>query len=294
MDHTPPAHDSILPLITQLKNIFQDKDLCKRLVTCQAAAQKLLDSFQLLLDRPELEPQFRRDLIIATQRVSANSGLHPTCYTLEGVDEIGQYPEAGGSFADVYKGTFHDQQVGIKAIRLFQRDQTQHALKKFWKEAMLWGQLAHPNVLTVYGLFIFQNRLSMVSPWMPNGDIVNYLKDNPRAPRALLAVDVGNGLSYLHENGVIHGDLKGPNILVDNAGRARLADFGISTVTDADIVAWTSLSSSGSTGGTVRWQAPELIDAKDDVVSKNSKESDVWELILSVLKLPTRLGRIGG
>ncbi|KAG6908520.1 hypothetical protein DXG01_004372 [Tephrocybe rancida] len=144
MDRTPPTHDNILPLITQLKNIFQDKELCKRLVTCQAAAQKLLDSFQLLLDRSELEPQFRRDLIIATQRVSANSGLHPTCYTLEGVDEIGQYPEAGGSFADVYKGTFHDQQVGIKAIRLFQRDQTQHALK-FLERSDVMGTTVTPE-----------------------------------------------------------------------------------------------------------------------------------------------------
>ncbi|KAG5328155.1 hypothetical protein C0989_010883, partial [Termitomyces sp. Mn162] len=67
-----------------------------------------------------------------------------------------------------------------------------------------------------------------------------------------------------------------PNILIDNSGRARLADFGLSGMSDPQILAWTSTSSAGSRGGSVRWQAPELFDVKNDVYVKNTPESDVY------------------
>ncbi|KAG6826624.1 hypothetical protein H0H92_015116 [Tricholoma furcatifolium] len=109
----------------------------------------------------------------------------------------------------------------------------------------------------------------------------------------LSAVDVAKGLLYLHENGIIHGDLKGvswefenvpiftdrtpqSNILIDSTGRARLADFGISAVSDSDIIAWSSQSSGASKGGSARWQAPELFDIEDGEEVKNSVASDVY------------------
>ncbi|KAG6822190.1 hypothetical protein H0H92_014372, partial [Tricholoma furcatifolium] len=66
------------------------------------------------------------------------------------------------------------------------------------------------------------------------------------------------------------------NVLIDGAGRARLADFGISGIADSKIPAWTSQSSGASKGGTVAWQAPELFDPDNDENAKNTKESDVY------------------
>ncbi|KAG6855866.1 hypothetical protein H0H87_009901 [Tephrocybe sp. NHM501043] len=152
----------------------------------------------------------------------------------------------------------------------------------FSNEAMLWGQLVHPNILTVFGLFRFQGRVALVMPWVENGDITKYLKTNPDAPRLLLADDVAKGLAYLHKNGVIHGDLKGSNILIDDAGHARLCDFGISSISDQDIISWTTQSQGASRGGSIRWQAPELFnvangdDEEEPEVAKNSTESDAY------------------
>ena len=67
------------------------------------------------------------------------------------------------------------------------------------------------------------------------------------------------------------------NVLVDPSGRACVADFGISAISDPQIVYWTSQSSANSKGGSVRWQAPELHNPEDDTkAAHNTKESDVY------------------
>ena len=68
------------------------------------------------------------------------------------------------------------------------------------------------------------------------------------------------------------------NILVDSSGRACIADFGLSSVTDSQIMHWTSHSAAASKGGSLRWQAPELNDPEHDEVVHNSKESDIYAL----------------
>ncbi|KAG6905534.1 hypothetical protein DXG01_002185, partial [Tephrocybe rancida] len=277
---------NIPSLVAHLTRILQDRELYRKLVGCQLSdAQRLLDSFQQLLDSSDLDQRFRKSLSVATQRISAKSGFYPACYELKDVAQQGEYPVNAGGFADIYKGMFQGQVVCLKTFRLYQTDQIEHMLKiddlskATSKEAILWRQLLHPNVLTLFGLYRFQNRISLVTLWMENGDINVYLKKNP-------AVDVGNGLTYLHENGIIHGDLKGPNILVDDVGRACLADFGISSISDSQIVVWTTQSSGTVKGGSTRWQAPELFaigdsDMADEEVEaavKNTMASDVYAL----------------
>ncbi|KAG6807971.1 hypothetical protein H0H92_005864, partial [Tricholoma furcatifolium] len=88
-------------------------------------------------------------------------------------------------------------------------------------------------------------------------------------------LDTASGVEYLHKNNVIHGDLKGMNVLIDTSGRAASGDFGLSSVTDPQILQWTSQSTMASTGGTTRWQAPELLGTHIGPVH-NTKASDVF------------------
>ncbi|KAG6906673.1 hypothetical protein DXG01_012676 [Tephrocybe rancida] len=257
------------PPIHELESIFRDEELFGRLMECEAAdAQRLLDSFQQLLDRADLDLPFRKDLIIAMQRLSSKSGLAPTCFMLEGVT-VGQYPVFAGGVAITYKAKFRNQSVAM-------RDYIEHASKQFLKEATLWGQLSHPNVLTMYGIYIRgepkARMCGIVSPWMENGDISDYLKENPAAPRVRLAMYVASGLMYLHKNDIVHGHLKCVNVLVDGAGRARLRDFSLSCISDVNIIAWGEDDFSVSKGGTFRWQAPEFLQEN----ATNSKNSDVY------------------
>ena len=105
---------------------------------------------------------------------------------------------------------------------------------------------------------------------------------------------VTKGLIYVHSQGMIHGDLKGvrlgysklrlhlisvkANILIDNIGNARLADFGLLTIISdpTNILSSTSYAQ----GGTARWMAPELIDPEKFGLEDNhpTKSSDCYAL----------------
>ncbi|KAJ7113512.1 kinase-like domain-containing protein, partial [Mycena epipterygia] len=100
--------------------------------------------------------------------------------------------------------------------------------------------------------------LCLVSPWMENGNILKFLsKESHKIDHLSLILDVALGLEYLHENHVVHGDLKALNILVTPSRRACIADFGLSSITDAMTVRFTH-STVSARGGTARYQSPEL------------------------------------
>ncbi|KAF8170301.1 kinase-like domain-containing protein, partial [Mycena galopus ATCC 62051] len=127
------------------------------------------------------------------------------------------------------------------------------------REALIWRQLSHPNLLPFFGLYMLDNRLSLVSPWMDNGDLKHFLNNGlSDVDRVSLITDVVMGLDYLHSKHVVHGDLKTPNILVTPSGRACIADFGLSTIVDELSLKMTFSTHSGR-AGTVRYQAPELL-----------------------------------
>ncbi|KAF7373187.1 Kinase-like protein [Mycena sanguinolenta] len=73
--------------------------------------------------------------------------------------------------------------------------------------------------------------------------------------RIHLLYEIAQGLEYLHSYAIVHGDLKGANILVKENGSACLADFGLSIYSDAS-----AKTSSTSRGGSLYWMAPELLD----------------------------------
>ncbi|KAG6876444.1 hypothetical protein C0993_003126, partial [Termitomyces sp. T159_Od127] len=104
--------------------------------------------------------------------------------------------------------------------------------------------------------------------------------------------DVALGLEYLHENGVVHGNLKGTiysrtltpellpgqqkNVLVGEDGHAVLADFGITSILNPDVLVGISIPSSVSQEGTARWRAPETFSIEDDEESPDTTSSDVY------------------
>ncbi|KAG6819271.1 hypothetical protein H0H93_013553 [Arthromyces matolae] len=269
-----------------LAAVFRNVPYYKQLLSCdEEDAQKILDTFQQrrtleimkLLDTENFSD--RAQLIAVMRRLSERTKQYPTSFALIGPSPTADdEPVTYGSFADIYKIVFHGEDTCYKVIRVYQRSQVDHLAKVYAREAILWGQLSHPNILPFYGLVrIRSRRLAFVSRWASNGTLDDYLVGHPDAHRLLLCMDTAAGVNYLHDNDIVHGDLKGVNVLIDSAGRACLGDFGLSSVYDPKILRWTSQSSMASRGGTTRWKAPELVGSEDAIEKAyNSKATDVY------------------
>ncbi|KAJ3507608.1 hypothetical protein NLJ89_g6206 [Agrocybe chaxingu] len=115
-----------------------------------------------------------------------------------------------------------------------------------------------------------------VSPWMNNGTIMNYVKRSPQVDRLKLLCDAATGLEFLHQRGIVHGDLRGANVLITKNGVACLSDFGLSKFLEdcgKGIHPNPSMNS--------RWLAPELIGE----IGQVSTYSDVWSFAMVCLEV---------
>ncbi|KAI5119294.1 hypothetical protein M0805_008209 [Coniferiporia weirii] len=160
------------------------------------------------------------------------------------------------------------------------------AAKVVAKEIYIWSKLKHPNVLQLLGFIIDENGLpAFVSGYMDKGTVLDYVKKHPELDVMRLTLGIAKGLEYLHEQDVIHSDIKSDNVLVTSSGDAVICDFGISRALNA-----TQAALGGNTtmpsgpGGTARWTAYELV-AESEKYTKHTKESDVWAFGMIVYEL---------
>ncbi|CUA76262.1 hypothetical protein RSOLAG22IIIB_12174 [Rhizoctonia solani] len=192
--------------------------------------------------------------------------------------KFAEHPVSHGGFSDIYRGRlFDNKQVAIKTLRISLSENAKH-LKHAAREVHTWGKCTHPNILQLYGLAVFRGRIGMVSPWMENGNLPRYLKQTPSADRRNLCLQICDGLSYLHKIGIIHGDLKGANVLISANGTPVLADFGNSLHSN-QTMKFTNTTSAGSL--TVRWSAAELITGLGD----HTEASDVYALGMTIYEI---------
>ncbi|PBK63653.1 kinase-like protein [Armillaria solidipes] len=174
---------------------------------------------------------------------------------------IGKDAVGGGAFSDVWKGKWWDRMKGKElavAVKFLRPVIVKEKLlKRLQAEVLTWHYLCHTNVSQLYGIVQSENRVGMVSAWCEHGTIRHYLKNvNPKADRMKLMHQIASGVAYLHDFKpvIIHGDLKGSNILIDHQGYAIISDFGLSKVKS-------DFSASSSFAGSTRWMAPVIVRA---------------------------------
>ncbi|KDQ16010.1 hypothetical protein BOTBODRAFT_89006, partial [Botryobasidium botryosum FD-172 SS1] len=160
-------------------------------------------------------------------------------------------------------------------------------LKRLAREAKIWSQLNHPNVLPFLGLCTLGSVPYLVSPWMENGHVLDYVQKNSDVDRVRLLAQVARGLEYLHNlkpEPVIHGDLRGPNILISPSGDACIADFGLSEL-KTDI--YDNYSTSFVTAGNSRWRTPEILRATTKEEARRNTTTDTFAFGRVMLELFT-------
>ncbi|KAJ6545622.1 kinase-like domain-containing protein [Mycena capillaripes] len=182
--------------------------------------------------------------------------------------------------------------VALKRIRTFSTDSASHRTRfQFCREALVWQGLEHRFILPLIGIDreTFPSSFCMVLPWMKHGTILKYLRDRGRGDMGRLLLEIAQGLDYLHSNNIVHGDLRGTNILISDEGSACLSDFGLATtICDADSTTGL-LASSPNHAGSIRWWAPELFQptAFGCVRFARTRASDVYAYACVCLEVHT-------
>ncbi len=192
-------------------------------------------------------------------------------------------PLGNGAFGNVFKCKF----LGVPAAAKVFKTRDSNTVKQ---EVTILANLQHPNVIQFIGLARNRNQYVLVTELM-GMDLRSYLdqkimKDAETPPLKLLeAIDimlqVAQGMDYLHERGVMHRDLKSPNVLINvldygqsqvsKSVRAKLADFGVSKLKDSSTFTTPDV-------GTTLWRAPEVF--KKGSGEKYRKSADVYSFAI--------------
>ncbi|ART49987.1 serine/threonine protein kinase [Acidovorax carolinensis] len=128
------------------------------------------------------------------------------------------------------------RQVAIKLMRPVQ-DQDASALDHWLREARHGGALAHPFIVPVFEADVQGRQPYVVFEYVPGRTLAEHLAQQGRcAPHDAVAllVDLLDGLQAAHAAGMVHGDLKPSNVMVDNQRHARLMDFGMAAPLQAE------------------------------------------------------------
>jgi len=179
---------------------------------------------------------------------------------------------AGGT-ATVYKGTYKGKPA---AIKLFFED---CPLGELRRELALMSLLEHPQLAQLIGASLEGDRAALILELVERGSLFQILK-TPKEFKALtwklkmeIALGVASSMSYLHSFGIIHRDLKSPNVLVTEDWTTKLTDYGSSRIM-SDFMT--------QNAGTLAWSAPEVL-----MSDSYSEKADVYSFGMLLYEIAT-------
>ncbi|KAF8330113.1 kinase-like domain-containing protein [Amanita rubescens] len=178
-------------------------------------------------EAPDAHRRARRLML----KMVTKTPVTPSSLFVKGIDAKVDYDYIGrGGFGFVFKGELRGAAVALKQLYKTRRHDD------FCREALLWRSLNHERVLPFLGIFEDEaaSRMFLVSPYMENGTLCQWRKTGPATLEIQrLILEVAEGMQYIHSEGIIHGDLRGDNILLDSDFHAQIADFGLTRHSDA-------------------------------------------------------------
>ncbi|XP_077947216.1 myosin-IIIb isoform X3 [Gasterosteus aculeatus] len=231
-------------------------------------------------------------------------GLYPYKYSMMGMENLGD-PSANwdivetigkGTYGKVYRVTnkTDGSQAAVKVL-----DPINHAShsnrdvdEEIEAEYNILRSLSnHPNVVKFFGMFYKSDKLSGGQLWLVlelcnGGSVTELIKGLLVRGQRLLEPVISYilcsallGLQHLHNNRIIHRDVKGNNILLTTEGGVKLVDFGVSAqLTSARLRRNTSV-------GTPFWMAPEVIACEQQYDYSYDARCDVWSLGITAIEL---------
>ncbi|KAF9259561.1 kinase-like protein [Marasmius fiardii PR-910] len=286
----------IIENVGDLRTVLESTNPLENLLRVErSSASYVVELLYKELQGAAIDDVYRKRCLKCLRGMGKRFHALPPSLFLNDITRSGDHPLTGGGFADIYKGQAGNLNVCLKVLRVHTAEterKKQKIIADFCQEALIWTQLRHPNVLSLLGVntVLFSSGFCLVSPWMANGDIVSFLKEHPDHDKLQSICEIMAGLEYLHSFSppIVHGDIKGDNILVSEDHRCVLADFGLATTsTETRSMKHTT---SGVIRGSIRWMAPELYVGTDGA-SNDKKEDktprDTYAFACTVLEIMT-------
>lgn len=223
-----------------------------------------------------------------------DDALHPYEQNVEG----GQYEEGRdwlrgpllgtGAFSSCYQA--RDVRTGtlmaVKQVSFCRNseEEQERVEASVEEEILIMSRLRHVNIVRLLGASRHSTSFSVFTEWMAGGSVATMLdKYGIFSEQVILKYtrQVVSGLAYLHDNNILHRDLKGANLLVDSSGQwLRIADFG----TAARMASKSTVTGEfqGQLHGTIAFMAPEVLRGED-----YGRSCDVWSVGCCVIEMAT-------
>ncbi len=147
--------------------------------------------------------------------------------------------------------------------------------ERFAREAQTLARLAHPHIVTVHDYGRAGELFYLVLEYVDGVNLRQVLKARAMSPAQALAIvpQICEALEFAHGLNIVHRDIKPDNILLDRAGRVKIADFGLAKLCGVEVPLG-SLTSTGQVLGTLRYMAPEQMERPLEV----DHRADIYSL----------------
>ncbi|XP_072514718.1 mitogen-activated protein kinase kinase kinase 1 isoform X2 [Salminus brasiliensis] len=204
----------------------------------------------------------------------------------EGVEWLKGQQIGLGAFSSCYQA----QDVGTGTLMAVKQvtyvrntsSEQEEVVEALREEIRMMSHLNHPNIIRMLGATCEKNNYNLFVEWMAGGSVSHLLNKYGAFKEGVIinyTEQLLRGLAYLHENQIIHRDIKGANLLIDSTGqRLRIADFGAAA----------RLASKGTGAGefqgqllgTIAFMAPEVLRGQ-----QYGRSCDVWSVGCAIIEM---------
>uniref|UniRef100_UPI00398F6D83 STE20-like serine/threonine-protein kinase isoform X2 n=1 Tax=Pristiophorus japonicus TaxID=55135 RepID=UPI00398F6D83 len=186
-----------------------------------------------------------------------------------------------GAFGKVYKA--QNKQTGILAAAKVIETKSEEELEDYIVEIDILASCDHHHIVKLLDAFYYENKLWILIEFCAGGAVDAVMLELERAltePQIrVICKHTLEALSYLHDNKVIHRDLKAGNILLTMDGDVKLADFGVSAKNSR------TMQRRDSFIGTPYWMAPEVVMCETSKDRPYDYKADIWSLGVTLIEM---------